>query len=81
LLGAYAPFSIGYKSEIIAAAVREGSKMAQFAEAGVDSITAGFDVYKDSFYSPYTDRGIGIFSEAWDATEEGDVSQCKKLQK
>jgi len=68
----------GYKSEIIAAAIRDGNKIAQFAEAGVDIVTCAFDVYMDSFHSPYTDKGIAIFSEAWDGTEEGDISQWKK---
>jgi len=63
----------GYTSEIIAAAVRDGHKIAEFAEAGVNIVTCGFDVYKDSFYSPYTDRGIGIFSDAWDNTEIGTL--------
>jgi len=68
----------GYKSEIIAAAIRDGNKIAAFAEAGVDIVTCGFDVYKDSFHSPYTHHGIAIFSNAWDGTEEGDISQWKK---
>jgi transaldolase len=68
----------GYKTEIIAAAVREGQKIAAFAEAGVDIVTAGFEVYKDSFYSPYTKEGVEFFCGAWDDTEEGDVSQWRK---
>jgi len=61
-----------FKTEIIAAAIRDGSKIAQFAEAGVDIVTCGFDVYKESFASPYTGHGIGIFSGAWDGTELGE---------
>ena len=55
----------------------DGAKIAAFAEAGVDIVTAGFDVFKDSFDSPYTAKGIGIFTEAWDGTEEGDVAKWK----
>jgi len=63
----------GYKSQIIAAAIRDGAKITAFAQAGVDVVTCAFDVYKDSFYSPYTDFGIKFFSDAWDATEEGTI--------
>ena len=62
-----------FKTEIIAAAVRDAAKITAFAEIGVDIVTCGFDVYKESFYSPYTDYGMDIFTKAWDDTEEGSI--------
>ncbi|MBQ4255152.1 MAG: transaldolase [Bacilli bacterium] len=59
----------GYKTEIIAAAVRSGKQIADMAELGVDIVTAGLSVYEDSFKHPFTDYGLGIFRNAWDHTE------------
>lgn len=56
----------GFKTEIIAAAIRNGKQIAEAAEFGVDIVTAGFDVYKASFDHPFTDRGLKIFQDAWD---------------
>lgn len=36
--------------------------------AGADIVTAGFDIFKSSFDRAFTDRGIGIFTKAWDDT-------------
>lgn len=58
----------GYKTEIIAAAVRTGKQIAEMAELGVDIITAGLAVYEDSFKHPFTDYGLGIFQDSWDKT-------------
>ncbi len=38
-----------YNTEIIVAAIRNGKQIAESAVAGADIVTAGFDVYKDSF--------------------------------
>ena len=59
----------GYKTEIIAAAVRTGKQIAEMAEIGVDIVTAGLAVYEDSFLHPYTDLGLAKFQDAWDHTE------------
>ncbi|MCR5079072.1 MAG: transaldolase [Bacilli bacterium] len=59
----------GYKTEIIAAAVRSGKQIADMAELGVDIITAGLSVYEDSFKHPFTNYGLGVFQDAWDKTE------------
>lgn len=58
----------GYPSQIIAAAVRNSFQIGEAAMAGAHSATAGFDVYRDSFRSPYTTMGEGVFQEAWDGT-------------
>lgn len=60
----------GYKSEIIAAAVRNARQIADAAIAGAHCITAGVAVYRDSFSSPYTNMGEKIFQNAWDATPQ-----------
>lgn len=60
--------NFGYKTRIIAAAIRNGRQLAEAAVAGAHCATAGFSVYQDSFQNPYTDHGEGIFRAAWDAT-------------
>jgi transaldolase len=60
----------GYRSEIIAAAIRNSRQIADAAIAGAHCITAGMAVYQDSFCNPYTTMGEQIFQKAWDATPE-----------
>ncbi len=60
-----------YKTEIIVAAVRNGSQIGHFARLGADIVTCGLDVYKNSFAHPFTDYGLGIFRDAWDQTAQG----------
>ena len=57
----------GYKTEIIAAAVRNGRQISELAEAGIDIVTCGLAVYEASFEHPFTTHGLGIFREAWDS--------------
>ncbi len=59
----------GYKTEIIAAAVRSGKQIADMAELGCDIVTAGLSVYEDSFTHPYTSYGLKVFTDAWDHTK------------
>lgn len=59
----------GYKTEVITAAVRNGKQLAEAALYGSDITTAGYEVYKESFYSPYTDFGNNIFIDAWKNTD------------
>ncbi len=47
-----------YDTEIIVAAVRTGKQIVDAAVIGADIVTAGIQVYRDSFYHPFTDRGI-----------------------
>ncbi len=58
-----------FDTEIIAAAIRNGKQIAEAATYGVDIVTAGFEVYKKSFYHPFTDYGTNIFCDAWDKTD------------
>lgn len=58
----------GYRSQIIAAAIRNGRQMADAAVAGAHCLTAGAAVIRDSFHHPYTDFGEAVFREAWDQT-------------
>ncbi|WP_339061321.1 transaldolase family protein [Tepidibacillus marianensis] len=60
-----------YKTEIIVAALRNGKQIVDAAKAGADIVTCGFQVYKDSFYHPFTDYGLNVFRKAWDETETG----------
>ena len=57
-----------YKTEIILAAVRNARQIVESAVAGAHIVTAGFDVYKDSFDHPYTAKGLKLFADNWDAT-------------
>ncbi|WP_312652297.1 hypothetical protein [Proteiniclasticum sp.] len=49
-------------------AIRTPKQMVDCALAGADIVTAGIEVYRDSFRHPFTDKGIGIFCEAWNHT-------------
>lgn len=61
------------ETEIIVAAVRSGKQITDAAILGADIVTAGFQVYKDSFEHPFTDKGLKIFQDSWDATELGKL--------
>ena len=56
------------KTEIICAAVRTGKQIVDCAISGADIVTAGLQVFKDSFYHPFTDYGLDKFQSAWDKT-------------
>ncbi|MFX1285845.1 MAG: transaldolase family protein [Promethearchaeota archaeon] len=62
-----------FNTEIIAAAIRNGRQITDAALAGIDIITAGFNVYKTSFNHPITEKGLKIFREAWDETPMGKL--------
>jgi transaldolase len=57
-----------YPTQVIAAAIRNSRQIAEAAVAGAHCVTAGFDVYQDSFKNPYTDMGNALFGAAWDET-------------
>ncbi len=59
-----------YKTEIIAAAVRNARQIGDVAVAGAHCVTAGLDVYQTSFQSPYTVHGEKVFQSSWDQTPE-----------
>ena len=64
----YSNYGYYGKTEIICAAVRNGKQIVDCAVAGADIVTAGLQVFKDSFYHPFTDFGLGRFQAAWDKT-------------
>ena len=59
-------------TEIICAAVRNGKQIVDCAASGADIVTAGLQVFKDSFYHPFTDYGLKKFQEAWDNTDTAE---------
>ena len=61
-----------FKTKIIVAALRNGKQIVDAAKAGADIVTCGFNVYRDSFYHPFTNHGLEVFRNAWDETETGD---------
>ncbi|MGN0447013.1 MAG: transaldolase family protein [Acutalibacteraceae bacterium] len=64
----YENYGLLGETEIICAAVRTGKQITDCAVAGADIVTAGLQVYKDSFYHPFTDYGLEKFQSAWDKT-------------
>jgi len=58
-----------YKTQVIVAALRNGKQIVDAALAGADIVTCGLQVYKDSFYHPFTNHGLKIFQDAWDGTD------------
>ena len=60
-------------TEVIVAAVRNAKQIVEAGIVGADIVTASFEVYKDSFYHPFTDRGLKIFQDAWDDTDLGSI--------
>ena len=61
-----------FGTEIIVAAVRNGRQIVDAAVLGAHIVTAGFEVYKNSFEHPFTEKGLKIFQESWDGTELGN---------
>ena len=62
-----------FTTEVIIAAVRNAKQIVDAARFGADIVTAGFQVFKDSFEHPFTDKGLKIFQNAWDDTELGTL--------
>lgn len=60
-----------YTTEVIVAAVRTAKQIVDAARFGANIVTAGFQVYRDSFEHPFTDKGLKIFQDAWDDIELG----------
>ena len=57
-----------YKSEIIAAAIRNARQLSEAAVAGETVRPPRLSLYQESMKNPYTDMGERIFGDAWDAT-------------
>ncbi len=62
-----------FTTEVIVAAVRNAKQIVDAARFSANIVTAGFQVYKDSFEHPFTDKGLKIFQDAWDDTELGTL--------
>lgn len=60
-----------FRSRIIVAALRNGRQIADAAIVGAHIATAGYQVFRDSYYHPFTDYGLNRFIQAWDKTETG----------
>lgn len=58
-----------FETEIIVAALRNGKQLVDAALAGADITTAGYQVYQDSFYHPFTNHGLQVFQDAWDESD------------
>lgn len=53
--------------------MRNAKQIVEAAVMGADIVTAGFEVYKESFEHPFTYKGLRIFQEAWNDTEIGKL--------
>ena len=53
-----------FTTEVIVAAVRNAKQIVDAARFGANIITAGFQVYKDSFEHPFTNKGLRVFQDA-----------------
>ncbi|NVM17233.1 MAG: transaldolase [Candidatus Lokiarchaeota archaeon] len=62
-----------FTTEVIVAAIRNAKQIVDAARFGANIVSAGFQVYKDSFEHPFTDKGLKIFQDAWDDTELGTL--------
>lgn len=62
-----------FTTEVIVAAVRSAKQIVDAARFGANIVTAGFQVYKDSFEHPFTEKGLKIFRDAWDDTDLGTL--------
>ena len=60
----------GFATQIIVAALRSGKQIAEAALYGATICTCGLQIYRDSFYHPYTDFGLDQFQKAWKATKQ-----------
>lgn len=69
----YKNYGFYSNTEIICAAVRNGKQIVDCAASGADIVTAGLQVFKDSFYHPFTDYGLDKFCAAWDKTDTREV--------
>ena len=58
-----------FSTQVLVAAVRNGRQIADAAVLGADIVTAGFSVFQEAFTHPYTDMGLGRFSDFWDKTQ------------
>ncbi|MGL5253567.1 MAG: transaldolase family protein [Brevinema sp.] len=56
-------------TQVLVAALRSGSQIAHAFESGADAVTCGLSVYEEAILHPYTDKGLGIFTSAWDGTD------------
>jgi len=43
-----------------------GKQVVEAAALCFDIVTAGFQVYRESFEHPFTTKGLEIFQESWD---------------
>lgn len=60
--------TIGSKTKVLVAALRTGSQIAHAFRTGADAVTCSLAVYEDSMLHPFTDKGLKIFTDAWDNT-------------
>ncbi|MGL5956359.1 MAG: transaldolase family protein [Brevinema sp.] len=59
----------GATTQVLVAALRSGSQIAHAFRNGADAVTCGLSVYEESMLHPFTDKGLGIFTDAWDGTD------------
>ena len=59
----------GSQTQVLVAALRSGAQIAHAFRSGADAVTCGLAVYEESMLHPFTDKGLNIFTNAWDGTD------------
>lgn len=59
----------GADTQVLVAALRSGAQIAHAFASGADAVTCGLAVYEEAMLHAYTDKGLEIFTGAWDGTD------------
>lgn len=57
------------ETKVLVAALRSGAQIAHAFKSGADAVTCGLAIYKEAMLHPFTDKGISLFTGAWDNTD------------
>lgn len=58
-----------FKTEIIAASIRNGTHVKECSKLGVDIITIPYNILKSMLYHPLTDKGLKLFLDDWESSK------------
>lgn len=57
------------ETKVLVAALRSGSQIAHAFRSGADAVTCSLAIYQEAMLHPFTDKGLSIFTNAWDNTD------------
>lgn len=58
-----------FKTEIIAASIRNSTHVKECSKLGVDIITIPYNILKSMLYHPLTDKGLKLFLDDWESSK------------